>query len=168
MRADRRVLCVSVSQVVKVEGCVNFSSDRYTCALPKCWQSRSDCPTTNYNIMYVCSLTSTPPVLYIRTYVNLFLNSFICFSVLLFSLCVCVHACVCACVRACVCVHVCACMCVRACVCVCVCVCVHALFHCSIVEGRPLHSQYAAAWSVHVLSFHMHAPLVEQELIGCS
>ena len=24
------------------------------------------------------------------------------------------------------------------------------------------------AWSVHVLSLHMHAPLVEQELIGCS
>ena len=40
--------------------------------------------------------------------------------------CVCVRACVCACVRACVCVRVCVCACVRACVRVCVCVCVHA------------------------------------------
>ena len=74
------------------------------------------CPTTNYNIMYVCSPTSTPPVLYICMYVNLFLNSFFCFSVLLFSLslCVCVRVCVCVC--ACVCVCVCACACVRVCV----------------------------------------------------
>ena len=40
------------------------------------------------------------------------------------GVCVCVHACVCACV--CVCVHACVCACVCVCVHVCVCVCMHA------------------------------------------
>ena len=56
--------------------------------------------------------------------------------------------------------------------CACVCVC-GALLEAYTQFELPLQLTVrccfvGGAWSVHVLSLHMHAPLVEQELIGCS